>query len=90
MSYAHGKRKVTDIGTWRSRFCRICRQPSGTEKQGQKRGQKKREKQVQKKGQVTGTCLLLDHDLKGDPGGFPGHLTIRDGRNFVQNFMQVI
>ena len=38
----------------------------------------------------TGTCLLLDHDLQGDPGGFPGHLTIRDGRNFVQNFMQVI
>ena len=52
VSYAHGKKKVTDIGTWRSRFCRICRQPSGTEKQGQKKGQKKREKQVQKKGQV--------------------------------------
>ena len=33
--------------------------------------------------------LLHDHDLRGDPVGFPGQLTIRAGRNYVHNFQQV-
>ena len=32
--------------------------------------------------------LLHDHDLRGDPVGFPGQLTIRAGRNYVHSFLQ--